>query len=239
MSTEEERETLQSELSAGSDWLDEDEDSERTQKVYIDKLKSLQEAADKIFFRIKESKERPKAEDSCRTTFEMTRVLVANITEKMEVTEDEKDSLLKKVNETGSLQSLLGILPNSITDIVVHRSLESWLDDVVAQQAAKPLTEDPVVKSSEMSSKCSEIQFRTRMLLKRPYKRPPKVEKKPKKPVKTEEEAKTTEEENVPSEETTPATEDSPNVPETVIEETTTAPEEEQQKTEDATKDEL
>lgn len=166
MSTEEEREALSASLSAAGEWLD-DEGFDTTKDVYQDKLKELQTQADKIMNRVRESTARPQAIEDCLAVFNLTRAIAENITAKFEVSDEERDNLIKKVDET-----------------------EEWLNGTIAEQAKLAPTQNPAVMSSEINKKCQDIQFRVRVLLKRPIRRPkpkikiekpdPEVEKTPK-----------------------------------------------------------
>jgi hypoxia up-regulated 1 len=156
MSTEAEREDVSSALSSAADWLD-DEGFDATKTVYQDKLKELQTKSDKIMNRVRESSARPQAIESCLAVFNLTRTIAENITSKFEVSEEERESLVQKVDET-----------------------EEWLNSSIADQEKLQPHEDPVVQSSEINKRCQDIQFRVRVLLKRPIRRPkpkPKVEK--------------------------------------------------------------
>eukprot|EP01122_Echinamoeba_exundans_P006651 TRINITY_DN1917_c0_g1_i2.p1 TRINITY_DN1917_c0_g1~~TRINITY_DN1917_c0_g1_i2.p1 ORF type:complete len:688 (-),score=208.90 TRINITY_DN1917_c0_g1_i2:23-2086(-) len=156
MSTEAEREEVSAALSSAAEWLD-DEGFDATKTVYQDKLKELQAKSDKIMNRVRESTARPQAIESCLAVFNLTRTIAENITSKFEVTEEERESLVKKVDET-----------------------EEWLNSSIAEQEKLQPHEDPAVQSSEINKRCQDIQFRVRVLLKRPIRRPkpkPKVEK--------------------------------------------------------------
>jgi len=100
-STETEREQLNTELSAASDWLD-DEGEAATKVEYTDRLKKLSDIADKVFYRIAQEKSRPEAITACQMYFNYSRTATENITKAREVEEYEKENLLTKTDEVGT-----------------------------------------------------------------------------------------------------------------------------------------
>lgn len=74
--------------------------SDATVHEYRAKLRSLKDRAEKIYFRIKEQTALPAAAEELRTTIKLANSVLQNITEVLNVTEEEKDRILKVSSPT-------------------------------------------------------------------------------------------------------------------------------------------
>jgi len=148
-STEEERESLGVALSAASDWLDENSETATTAEYKV-QSKILREKTDKIHFRIKEQRAFPKAVADLQRSINVNRESLQDITERLNVTEEERDTALLKIE-----------------------SISDWLQAKIVEQYALAKNVDPVVTSDEVSRKQNEAEFATKLLLRRPKKKKP------------------------------------------------------------------
>jgi heat shock protein 4 len=151
-STEEERESISSELSSVSDWLTEQE--EATVADYRAKLKAVKDKVEKIYYRIKEKDALPEAVEQLKSTMNISGLILRNITEMFNVTEEERDRALKTITTT-----------------------EEWLTTKFVEQNSVPAFKDPVLTSDEVLRKKADIEFQTKLLLRRPKKKAPVVDK--------------------------------------------------------------
>jgi len=121
---------------------------------YRAKLKSLKEKTEKIYLRIREKDAFPAAIEDLKSTISLSKNVLQNITEILNVTEEERDRVLKIVTTT-----------------------EDWVTAKVIEQAAVPAHKDPTVTSDEVLRKKSEIDMQARLLLRKPKRRPPPINK--------------------------------------------------------------
>jgi len=152
VSTEEQREALRQSSKDAEDWMyDEGYDADLV--TYEEKYVELSEPAEKIFFRMTENVDRPKAIEAIEEKFGKILTLLTKWETTMpQITEEERTDVATKVEE-------------------VKKTLA---EKVEAQTAADP-TEDPVLTSAEIPLMTKEIQGILSKLSKRPK---PKVEKK-------------------------------------------------------------
>ena len=153
-STNVERESIQTNFDSNLEWLEE-EGSSATLKDLEKRLRDIKKEIEKVEFRISESTAFPSALKTCRINCNFTRTLMENITQRLEVTEEE-------YNQT-------------INDLV---ELEEWLETKEKEQSQVQLYEDPKVTSSTINSRCSVFSSLTKRLLSRRKRVPkkPKVE---------------------------------------------------------------
>jgi len=151
VSTEEQRDALLQSAKDAEDWMyDEGYDADLV--TYEEKYVELSEPAQKVFFRMIENVERPKAIEAIEEKFKKILDLLKQWeTSKPQITDEERADVAAKVDE-------------------VKKSLA---EKVEAQAAADP-TEDPVLTSAEIPPMTKEIQGILSKLSKRPK---PKVEK--------------------------------------------------------------
>jgi len=152
VSTEEQRDALRLSSKEAEDWMyDEGYDADLV--TYEEKYVELSEPAEKIFFRMTENVERPKAIKAIEEKFGKILALLTKWETTMpQITDEERADAAAKVEE-------------------VKKTLA---EKVEAQAAADP-TEDPVLTSAEIPLMTKEIQGILSKLSKRPK---PKVEKK-------------------------------------------------------------
>eukprot|EP01123_Difflugia_compressa_P009323 TRINITY_DN3058_c0_g1_i1.p1 TRINITY_DN3058_c0_g1~~TRINITY_DN3058_c0_g1_i1.p1 ORF type:complete len:476 (+),score=164.76 TRINITY_DN3058_c0_g1_i1:95-1522(+) len=162
MSTEEERQTLSDALSSASVWLE--DNTAASLGDLLSKKAEVTSVGESIFFRLKESTARNEAFGFCAQTINFTKTSVENITLRLEVTEEELTDLLNLCDDT-----------------------LNWMVQKYTEQEEQPLYKDPLVTSEQINQKCKGVTKLATKLLKRPKKKPPKVEK-----VETNEKTKTT-----------------------------------------------
>jgi len=152
VSTEEQRDALRQSSKDAEDWMyDEGYDADLV--TYEEKYVELSEPAEKIFFRMTENVDRPKAIEAIEEKFEKIIALLTKWETTMpQITDEERADVAAKVEE-------------------VKKTLA---EKVEAQAAADP-TEDPVLTSAEIPLMTKDIQSILSKLSKRPK---PKVEKK-------------------------------------------------------------
>merc|ERR1712038_541864 len=152
VSTEEQREALRQSSRDAEDWMyDEGYDADLV--TYEEKYVELSEPAEKIFFRMTENVERPKAIEAMEEKFEKIFALLTKWETTMpQITEEERADVATKVEE-----------------------VKKMLAEKVEAQAAADPAEDPVLTSAEIPLMTKEIQGILSKLSKRPK---PKVEKK-------------------------------------------------------------
>jgi len=152
VSTEEQRDALRQSSKEAEDWMyDEGYDADLV--TYEDKYVELSEPAEKIFFRMTENVDRPKAIEAIEEKFGKILALLTKWETTMpQITDEERADVVTKVEE-------------------VKKALA---EKVEAQAAADP-TEDSVLTSAEIPLMTKEIQGILSKLSKRPK---PKVEKK-------------------------------------------------------------
>jgi len=152
VSTEEQRDALRQSSKEAEDWMyDEGYDADLV--TYEDKYVELSEPAEKIFFRMTENVDRPKAIEAIEEKFGKILALLTKWETTMpQISDEERADVVTKVEE-------------------VKKALA---EKVEAQAAADP-TEDSVLTSAEIPLMTKEIQGILSKLSKRPK---PKVEKK-------------------------------------------------------------
>eukprot|EP01091_Cochliopodium_minus_P016650 TRINITY_DN6307_c0_g1_i1.p1 TRINITY_DN6307_c0_g1~~TRINITY_DN6307_c0_g1_i1.p1 ORF type:complete len:872 (-),score=327.47 TRINITY_DN6307_c0_g1_i1:29-2548(-) len=149
-STESEREAIKQTFENNLEWLEED-GSSAALKELEKRIKEVKKDVERVQTRISEATAFPQAIQSCRTTVNFTRILLENITQTLEVTEEEKKDGLNDANE-----------------------LETWLTEKETEQGSVKLFEDPKVTSATVNSKCSIFTSLSRRLLGRRKKVPKK-----------------------------------------------------------------
>jgi hypoxia up-regulated 1 len=152
VSTEEQREKFQLELSNAGDWLYE-EGRDASASQYREKLAALKKEGDAFFKRVAEITLRPQAIEYANLTINTTRTFMQNITAVYEVTEEEKEDVLELLDE-----------------------LESWLNEKTSEQDKKAPHEPLAFTSDQVYKKCKTIESKVKPMF---YKkvRKPKVEK--------------------------------------------------------------
>eukprot|EP01111_Echinosteliopsis_oligospora_P017228 TRINITY_DN7394_c0_g1_i1.p1 TRINITY_DN7394_c0_g1~~TRINITY_DN7394_c0_g1_i1.p1 ORF type:complete len:953 (+),score=370.20 TRINITY_DN7394_c0_g1_i1:61-2859(+) len=155
-STEAEREAVRSSLSSGSDWLMENEDSATTAEFRA-KMKEVRETADKIFFRMKEATALPASFDDLHKSISASRLILRNLTDIYNVTEEEKDRALK-----------------------ITEDAADWLSSSQSTHSSLAKHDDPVITSFQVLSKKYEVEANTKLMLRKPKKKKPAPVKKPK-----------------------------------------------------------
>jgi len=149
-STQEEREKLSEELSTTSTWLEEDGSNAKL-RDYKSKKEALMKSIYNIVLRIREAYQRPEIAQYCTRTFNTTRSLLTNITQKLEVKEEEVAEVLLECDST-----------------------EKWLAEKSDEQAKLEAWQDPVFLSEHAEKKCRDLYTKASKLIKRPRKKPPK-----------------------------------------------------------------
>lgn len=152
--TEEKREELVAEAYRLEDWLyDEGYDEEAA--VYDEKRAALKQEMDKVLYRAKELKARPKAVEATRAILAQSRELLAKWAEERPwVTEEERAEAAEKLDK-----------------------VEAWLEEKVAEQAKLQAHEDPAFAAAQVDAKLKGASAFVSKLAKKPKPAPPKVEK--------------------------------------------------------------
>jgi len=100
---------------------------------------------------VKESEDRPTRVGFCHISINVTRTIMENITQRQEVTEDEKAEVLRLCNQT-----------------------EDWIEAQLFLQSQLQPHEDPILTSAQVDAKCEPLHWKLKSLTKRPHKKPPK-----------------------------------------------------------------
>jgi len=152
--TEEKREELVAEAYRLEDWLyDEGYDEEAA--AYDEKRAALKQEMDKVLYRAKELKARPKAVEATRAILAQSRELLAKWAEERPwVTEEERAEAAEKLDK-----------------------VEAWLEEKVAEQAKLQAHEDPAFAAAQVDAKLKGASAFVSKLAKKPKPAPPKVEK--------------------------------------------------------------
>lgn len=153
VTTSEHIEKLQADLEETEDWLYEDGDKVDASE-YNKKIKNLDSQLSAILFRVSELKDFPIAINAASEYAFSTRALMEEWVEsKPQVTEEERGDVLAKVEE-----------------------LEAWLADAEKKQKAASATEDPVVKSTDVTKQLQGVKKLVSTLSKKPELPKPKSE---------------------------------------------------------------
>jgi len=107
---------------------------------------------EKIYFRIKEKDDLPVKIEELKSTMNLSSTILQNITDIFNITEEERDRVLKTI-----------------------ASVDEWLGTKLTEQKGLPEYKDPVLTSDEISRKRADIEFQTKMLLRKPKKKLPVV----------------------------------------------------------------
>ncbi|KAL6061580.1 Hypoxia up-regulated protein 1 [Balamuthia mandrillaris] len=150
-STEEQREVINEALSDAADWLDGDGDGATAQE-YRAKQRGLEATLQPILYRVSELVDRPEAISALHAAIETTRASMVNITEMLNVEEEEQQKVLAECVE-----------------------IEQWLKEKMEEQEKLQKWEDPVLRSEEVKLRTESLLKNARRLLIR-SKRKPKVE---------------------------------------------------------------
>jgi len=154
VTTEEQREAFQAELSEQGEWLD-FEGSDAPTKEFRSRLDALRATGDKVVFRAKELRARPKAVKQGRDFVEATRKVVGLWeSTKPWINETERAGLLEKV-----------------------AGFEGWLDEKTSAQEETPLSEEPVFTASDVLSEMEPVNAALNRLKRKPAPKPPKAPK--------------------------------------------------------------
>jgi len=152
VSTEAQREQFVDLLNKAGDWLYED-GADSTAALYREKLHEVKVLGDEIVKRASEMEDRPLAATQLRMAINFTKMMMENITERVQVTQEEVDSLLEDCDE-----------------------MESWLAKKLEEQEQKQPHEKPAVSSEEIIRKIRTIDTQTKVIARKPKVKPPKVE---------------------------------------------------------------
>lgn len=159
VSTDDQREQVRAALAEAEDWLYEQGDD--SSKIFKDKLTSLKDLADPIFFRLAELTELPNAVNTTQTLIAFVRKQVSDYEKNRPwVPESDRTKLLDKVDD-----------------------LAEWLEEKQTAQAKLTPFEPPVLESEQLYSRLRPIHKASGELakLKKP---PPQPKKKTKTPTK-------------------------------------------------------
>lgn len=150
VTTEQQREEFSTKLSEAADWLyGEGENTDAAE--YRGKLKDLKTVGDKIFFRVSEMTERPKAVMQSLYTINITRTLLVNISDIKNITEEELHEVTEQLDE-----------------------LESWIETKLEEQSELQDYDDPVLTSRQINDKWAKVEKEVKKLLRKPEKKKPK-----------------------------------------------------------------
>ena len=115
--------------------------SSATLKELQNRLREIKKEIEKVKYRITETSEFPKAVESCRSNLNITRILIQNITDILEVTEEEYNQTIHDLED-----------------------LEKWITEKEAEQSQVQPFQDPKVSSSSINSRCSVFSTLTKRL---------------------------------------------------------------------------
>jgi len=164
ISNEEQRSSILSMAMKAEDWLYED-GYDADMATFEDKYAELSEPAEAIFFRLNEMITRPSAISTLNKKLSKVEDLIAKWeTEKPQVTEDERASVLEKVLET-----------------------RKWISDIVEKQENTESTETPAFTSAEVPLQTKDIESLVGKLSRKPKPKPIVEEKEEKNETVTEE----------------------------------------------------
>ena len=155
-STPFEREQLKEMASNNLEWLEEDGSSATLEELQK-RLRNMTREVDRVKYRISENKAFPEALKSCRSLINITTILMENITQRLEVTEEELNDTLGEVER-----------------------LSAFLDEKEKEREGVAPHEDPKTSSTLIEGRCSVLNSMSRRLLNRKRKvakKPPKIKK--------------------------------------------------------------
>lgn len=174
-------------MSEAADWLyAEGENTDAAE--YRNKLKDLKTLGDKIFFRVAETTERPKAVMQALYTANLTRPLLLNISEIKNITEEELHDVMEQLDE-----------------------FETWIETKLEEQSELQPFDEPILTSRQITDKWAKIEKEVKRLLRKPEKKKPK-------PTTVETPEGSAENTTEPAEETTEGTEETVEQQETQTE---------------------
>eukprot|EP01119_Soliformovum_irregulare_P015050 TRINITY_DN4188_c0_g1_i1.p1 TRINITY_DN4188_c0_g1~~TRINITY_DN4188_c0_g1_i1.p1 ORF type:complete len:876 (-),score=301.19 TRINITY_DN4188_c0_g1_i1:19-2376(-) len=150
VTTEDQRQSFLDLLSAASTWLDDTSDATDVSEFRA-KLREMKTVGDKVYQRIKEITLRPEAVDKARSSLNLTRSLLENITQTLDVKEEDVAEVLTWASD-----------------------LETWLNEKTEKQNGLAPHEDLVFTSEEVTRRWTRIETRLRQLLRKPKRKPAK-----------------------------------------------------------------
>ena len=154
ISTEEQREELSKLAREAEDWLFDEGDTADLETIQA-KYDEIATPAEKVWFRLKEMKDRPAAVKALNEKLTEIEEKFTNwVTNLTHITEEEKSDVFAKIE-----------------------SARKWLSDNVDAQAEKKGHEDPVFTSEEVPEQTKPVQKLIAKLTRKPKPKPPKVEK--------------------------------------------------------------
>lgn len=153
VSVEEEREKIVEELTVAGDWIY-DGGLEAETSEFKQRLQKLNTSLSGIELRRREKALRPETVTILRAELDRSRKMVENITNILEVTEEQKQDFLSSCDE-----------------------IEEWLNEKEEEQSKKALTETPAFLSSDVYQKYSTMAKSLRRLTSSPKKKPKKEKK--------------------------------------------------------------
>ncbi|KAM6501560.1 Heat shock protein 70 family [Amanita muscaria] len=147
------KDKLLSALAEAEDWLYTEEGEDATKSAYTTRLDSLKALGDPITFRYREHEDRPKSISGLREVLNryLSDVTSPESAEKYSHIDDkDKQSVVEKV-----------------------ATVQKWLEDMVAKQAERKKSDDPVLTSKDMEKKKDEVVYFATPILSRPKPKPP------------------------------------------------------------------
>jgi hypothetical protein len=155
VSNKKQREEVKKLSEKAHEWLEEDGYSADLATME-DKYAELSTSFEKIMLRVRESTARPEAVEKFRKTLtEIEALMVKWETDKPQVTEEERNGVLEKVEEA-----------------------RNWLEDMEKKQSKKKPHEDPAFLSTDVPGKLLEAEKMIVRLSRKPKPKPPKKEEK-------------------------------------------------------------
>ena len=153
VSTEEQRESLRELANEAEDWLY-DDGASADLSTMEEKYTELSTPAEKIWFRLKESTERPEAIKAVKAKMDKVEELLKKWEEsKPQVTEEERGEVMEKVEK-----------------------VRSWVEEKEAAQAALKGHEDPAFTSEEVPLQTKPVEMIVAKLSRKPAPKPEKKE---------------------------------------------------------------
>uniref|UniRef100_T1IXH5 Hypoxia up-regulated protein 1 n=1 Tax=Strigamia maritima TaxID=126957 RepID=T1IXH5_STRMM len=157
-STDDERSKIEAEMSAASDWLDEEGENVDDAAIYKEKLSKLHVVTNDLFARVKEHKDRPEILKAMQELVNMSQVFLEKIRELSEneqyFTDVEIDLLEKTLNDT-----------------------KEWRDTKLQEQEKRSLHEKPIMTVRSIAEKMTILDREVKYLVNKARTAKPKPKK--------------------------------------------------------------
>ncbi|KAF8840895.1 HSP70-domain-containing protein [Paxillus ammoniavirescens] len=137
-------------LQEAEDWLYSEEGEDAAKSAYVAKLDALKVVGDPIVARYREAEERPRAIAELRTTLNEYMSQATSSEERFaHIDEKDKQAVVEKC-----------------------ATVQKWLEDQIARQAERQKSQDPVLRSADISKKREEVIYHAIPILTKPKPKP-------------------------------------------------------------------